>query len=189
MAERNSIGIIELASIYKGFSVQDEVLKSANVEKLLGRTICSGKYLIAVRGSAGDIDVALETAREVGGFAIVNAVAMRNVDDRIFPAIAGVTPLQIFNAKKIDAVLVIETFSVASAIKAADVAAKEADIDILRIHVAMAIGGKGFAVFTGSIDALESASKKAVDSIKHEGMLAGFVIIKNPHPEVLRELL
>ena len=46
MNERNSIGIIELASIHKGFEVQDAVLKSANVEKLIARTICSGKYFI-----------------------------------------------------------------------------------------------------------------------------------------------
>jgi microcompartment protein CcmL/EutN len=53
----------------------------------------------------------------------------------------------------------------------------------------MAVGGKGFAVFTGNIDALEAASKKAVDVIKQDGMLAGFIILKNPHQEVLKELL
>ena len=36
MDNRNALGIIELASIYKGFHVQDEVLKSADVEKLVG---------------------------------------------------------------------------------------------------------------------------------------------------------
>jgi microcompartment protein CcmL/EutN len=189
MANRNTIGIVELASIYKGFHVQDEILKTADVEKLIARTICSGKYFIAVRGSTADVDLALETAKEVGGFSVVNAVALPNVDERIFPAIAGTTLLQIFNVKKTEAVLIIETFSVASAIKAADIAAKEAEIEILRIHVAMAVGGKGFAVFTGNIDALEAAAKKAVEFCKQDGMLAGFVILKNPHPEVLRELL
>ncbi|MGE5316061.1 MAG: BMC domain-containing protein [Acidobacteriota bacterium] len=189
MANRNSIGIIELASIYKGFYVQDEVLKSADVEKLIARTICSGKYLIAVRGAAADIGIALETAKEAGGFAVVNCTSMANVDPRIFPALAGTAPLQIFNAKKTEAALIIETFSVASAIKAADIAVKEAEIEIMRIHAAMAVGGKGFAVFTGAIDALEAASMKAVEYVKQDGMLAGSVILKNPHPEVLRELI
>lgn len=49
MNNGNAIGIIELGSIYKGFAVQDAVLKSANVEKLIARTICSGKYLMIVR--------------------------------------------------------------------------------------------------------------------------------------------
>ena len=43
MNNGNAIGIIELGSIYKGFAVQDAVLKSANVEKLIARTICSGE--------------------------------------------------------------------------------------------------------------------------------------------------
>ena len=76
-----------------------------------------------------------------------------------------------------------------SVIRAADAAAKEADVEILRIHVAMAVGGKGFAVFTGSVAALEAASIKAIRTIKQDGMLAGYVILKNPHPEVLMELL
>ena len=62
MNKKNSIGIIELASIYKGFEVQDAVLKSANVEKLIARTICSGKYLIMIRGSVSDVESALGTA-------------------------------------------------------------------------------------------------------------------------------
>ncbi len=189
MDNRNAIGIIELASIYKGFHVQDEVLKSANVEKLIARTICSGKYFIMVRGGVADVDCAMGIAKDVGGFALVNCSTIANVDPRVFPAIAGTTPLQIYNARKIDAALIIETFSVVSVIRAADAAAKEADVEILRIHVAMAVGGKGFAVFTGSVAALEAASIKAIRTIKQDGMLAGYVILKNPHPEVLMELL
>jgi microcompartment protein CcmL/EutN len=189
MEKRHAIGVIELASIYKGFHVQDEILKTANVEKLLARTICSGKYLIIVRGAVADIEIAIGVAKEIGGFAIVNCTTIANVDPRVFPAIAGNTPLQIYNAKKIQAALIIETFSVVSAIQAADVAAKEAELDILRIHVAMAVGGKGFVVFTGSIDALEAASQKAVAAIKKDGLLAGFVILKNPHPDVLMEMM
>ena len=55
MVNKNAIGIIELASIFKGFEVQDMGLKSANVEKILARTICSGKYLIIVRGEIADV--------------------------------------------------------------------------------------------------------------------------------------
>jgi microcompartment protein CcmL/EutN len=83
----------------------------------------------------------------------------------------------------------METFSVVSAIKAADIAVKEAELDIIRVHVAMAVGGKGFVVMTGDIGALESAVKPAVEYCRQEGMLAGYAIIRNPHEDVLRELL
>ena len=189
MDSQNAVGIIELASIYKGFQVQDEVLKSANVEKLIARTICSGKYLMIVRGDAANVDIAVNVAREVGGFSVVNATAIPNIDPRVLPAISGATTLQINSTKEIGAILVIETFSVVSAIKAADFAIKEAELDILRVHVAMAVGGKGFVVITGDIDALEAASRPAVEYAKQEGMLAGYAIIKNPHKEVLKELI
>lgn len=190
MSGRNAIGIIELASIYKGFAVQDEILKSANVEKLIARTICSGKYFMVFRGNIADVENAISIAKEVGGFSVINATSIANLDPRVFPAIAGTTTIDINGSEKnIGAMLIIETFSVVSAIKAADFAAKEADLEILRVHVAMAVGGKGFVVITGNIDALEAAAKPAIEYIKQDGMLAGYVIIKNPHEEVLKELI
>lgn len=189
MAGGNALGIIELSSIYKGYEVLDAVLKTANVEKLIARQICSGKYFIAVRGSLADVDAGLEAAREKGGFAIVNLTSLPNVDPKIFPAISGTALIENTNGRGIGAILIIETFSVVSAIKAADYAVKEADVDILRLHIAMAAGGKGISVMTGDIAALEAAVKPALEYIKQDGMLAGYAIIKNPHEDVLNDLI
>ena len=76
-----------------------------------------------------------------------------------------------------------------SSIRAADFAAKEADLKLMRIHAAMAIGGKAFVVITGELSALEAAVRPAVDHIKVDGMLADYVILKNPHKDVLIELI
>jgi microcompartment protein CcmL/EutN len=187
MKNGNAIGVIELSSIFKGFEVQDRVLKQANVEKLVSRTICSGKYIIIVRGEIADVENCLEVSKETAGFALVSATLIPNVEPKVFPAIAGTTSLT--SQKPVDALLVFETFSVAAAIKAADFAAKEAELEILRIHIAMAIGGKGFAVLTGNVEALKSALIPAIEYIKEEGMLAGYALIENPHEEVLRELI
>jgi microcompartment protein CcmL/EutN len=186
MNKKSTVGLIELASIHKGFEVQDILLKTVNVEKILARTICSGKYLIIVRGEIADVEEGLSTARRVGGFAIIDALAIANVDERIFPALAGSTMIE---SPEVDGLLIIETFSVASAIKAGDYALKESEIEILRIHAAMAVGGKGFIVMTGNIDSLKSAIVPAVEFLKEEGMLAGYSLITHPHPEVLRDLL
>lgn len=189
MESRNALGIIELASIYKGYEVQDAVLKTANVKKLVARTICSGKFFIVVQGDVADVEAAVNIAKEIGGFSIVNATTIPNVDPRVFPAIAGCTVIERETVTNVGAILIIETFSVVSAIKAADYAVKEADLDLLRVHVAMAVGGKGFVVITGDIGALEAAVKPAIEYCKLDGMLAGYSIIKNPHEEVLKELI
>jgi microcompartment protein CcmL/EutN len=186
MKSSNAIGVIELASLFKGFEVQDAVLKMTKIEKLLARTICSGKYIILVRGEIADVEACIRQAKETGGFAIVNALMIPNVDEAVFPAIAGTTAL---DSPEVDGLAVIETFSVASAIKAADFAVKEADIVLLRIHVAMAIGGKGLVVMTGNIDALKSSLGPALEFLKEEGLLAGHTLITHPHADVLRDLL
>ncbi len=186
MGKKNAIGIIELASLYKGFEVQDTVLKMTQVEKLLARTICSGKYIIVVRGEVADIENCVETAKEKGGFSIVNALMIPNVDCKVFPAISGTTVL---DSPEVEGMAVIETFSVAAAIKAADFAVKEADVALPRIHVAMAIGGKGLVVLTGNMDALNAAVQPALAFLKEDGTLAGYSMIPNPHADVLRDLL
>ena len=189
MKSGDALGIIELGSIYKGYHVQDEVLKSADVEKLVARSICSGKYLMILRGDVADVETAMSVARDVGGFSVINLSVIPRVDPRVFPAITGAAILRTGGDTAVPAMLIIETFSVASAIKAADRAIKEAELDFVRVHVAMAIGGKGVVVMTGDVAPLEAAVRPAIDAIKEDGMLAGYVLIRNPHEEVLRDLI
>ncbi len=190
MNKGNALGVVELSGISRGYLVQDAMLKASNIEKIIARTICSGKYMIVVRGEVGDVNTAIEVANEVGGFAIVNTIAIPNLDPQVFPAIAGSTIIENQeDEQNVGAMLILETFSVVSAIKAADFAAKEADLNLMRIHAAMAIGGKGLVVIKGEISALEAGLQAAVDHIKEDGMLADFIIIKNPHNSVLKELL
>jgi microcompartment protein CcmL/EutN len=185
MADKACVGIIELSSLSKGFEVQDAVLKSANVEKLLARTICSGKYLILVRGEHADVESCLRTAARIGDYAVIQAVAVPQVDERVFPALAGAAP----EAEDVRGLLVVETFSAASALKLADLAVKRADVSILRIHLAMAIGGKGLVVFAGDVESLKSALDPVLEFAREDGMLAGTSLIPNPHPDLLRDLL
>lgn len=186
---KDTIGLIELASIYKGYEVQDAILKSANVEKIIARTICSGKYLIIVRGTVADVEIAVSVAQKVGGFALIEATVIPNIAPDVLQAISGCSIIQSEKGEKIGGLLIVETFSVVTAIKAANIAVKKAILELNRIHIAMAVGGRGFLVITGNIASLESAVESIVESCKEEGLLAGFSLIKNPHEEVLKELI
>jgi microcompartment protein CcmL/EutN len=186
MKEQNTLGVIELSSIHKGFEVQDLILKSTKTQKILARTICPGKFLIIVRGEISDVEAALRLAAEAGGYAVVNDLIISNVHESVFPALAGTTVLEDEGA---EGLLVVETFSAAAAIRAADHAVKAGSISLLRVHVAMAIGGKGLIVATGNIEALRSAAEPAVAFLKEDGTLGGYSLISHPHPDVLNELL
>ncbi len=185
MNSKNTVGVIELSSISRGFEVEDAVLKFASVEKLVARSICSGKFLILVRGEIADVESCLEKAASTGSHAIIQTVLLPNMDDAIFPAIAGATVL---DDPGVGGALILETFSASSAIQMADLAAKQADIHILRIHLAMAIGGKGLVVLTGDMESLKSVLSPVLEFAKRDGMLGGYSLIPNPHPDVLREM-
>jgi microcompartment protein CcmL/EutN len=188
MSKANTaIGLVELSCIHKGFEVLDRMIKSAHVDKILARTICSGKYLILVRGELADVEASISAAKETAEYGIINALVIPNVDEALFPALAGTTTFD--GVQLPDGMLVVETFSVVSCIKAADFAIKTAAISMLRVHVAMAVGGKGYFVATGNIDALKSSLEPVLEFLKEEGSLVGYSLITQPGEELLREII
>ncbi len=64
---KNSIGLIELTSIASGFLVCDAMLKAADVEVVLSRSICSGKYMVMIRGDVAAVQSAVDAAAAVVG--------------------------------------------------------------------------------------------------------------------------
>ena len=53
----------------------------------------------------------------------------------------------------------------------------------------MAVGGKGYFVATGNIDALKSSLEPVLDFLKEEGSLVGYSLITQPGEELLREII
>ena len=185
MAELDAIGILELSSIAVGYRAQDAMLKAARVDLLLARTICSGKYLIAICGDVASVTASVGTgAQEADGFVIEKRVISR-VHPSVFPAIGG----SVEAPAETGALGVVETFSASSIIDAADAAAKAANVLLLRIHLAMAIGGKGFMLLTGDVANVRAAVETGAAVAAAEGILVGSSVISAPSPEMFREYI
>jgi microcompartment protein CcmL/EutN len=181
---KNSIGLIELSSIAAGFEVCDAMLKAANVELVLSRTICSGKYMVMVRGDVAAVESAVGAGTSQSAFSVIDTFVIPNVDDSLFPAIAGTA-----TAGAMEALGIIESFSVASLIEGADAMVKSSNVRLLEVRLAMALGGKAFAVVTGSVAAVRSAVEAGAQSIAKKGLLVNKVVIANPRPELLSEMI
>ncbi|MDX2150754.1 MAG: BMC domain-containing protein [Bryobacteraceae bacterium] len=184
MASRNSIGLIELGSIAGGFEVCDAMLKAAEVELVLSRTICSGKYMVMVRGDVAAVESAVEAGKRAGTFSVIDTFVIPNVHESIFPAIAGHNKVD-----ALEALGIIESFSVASLIEGADAAAKSANVQLVEVRLAMALGGKAFATLTGSVAAVRSAVDSGAAVIARKGLLVNKVVIPQPRPELLNEMI
>ncbi len=186
MPTPKSIGVVELSSIGVGYNVEDEMLKAATVELLIARTICSGKYMIVVGGSVSDVEAAVATALQLGGEAIIDQLVIPNVHESVFPALGQSVTL---GADHTGALGVVETFSGTSALAAADAAAKAANVILFRIHVAMAMGGKGLLLMTGSVADVRAAVETAADQARQRGLLVSEIVIPRPSQELFGEYL
>ncbi len=181
---RNSIGLIELGSIAAGYEVCDAMLKAADVEVLLARSICSGKFMVMVRGDVAAVQSAVAAGEQAGGFSKIDSFVIPNVHDSVFPAISGITKVNALGALGI-----IESFSVASLIEAADAAVKSANVQLVELRLAMALGGKAFATMTGSVAAVRSAVDAGAAIVAKKGLLVNKVVIPSPRPELLTEMI
>lgn len=56
-----AVGILELSSIAKGMETGDAMLKSANVELLVSKTLCPGKFLLMLGGDVGAVQQAINS--------------------------------------------------------------------------------------------------------------------------------
>lgn len=184
MAAKNSIGLIELGSIAAGFQVADAMLKAADVEMVLARTICSGKYMVLIRGDVAAIESAVEAGKRTGHFSVIDTFVIANVHESVFGAISGVTM-----PGELESLGIIESFSVASLIEGADAMAKSANVRLVEVRLAMALGGKAFASCTGSVAAVTSAVESGAQVIARKGLLTNKVVIPQPRPELLNEMI
>jgi microcompartment protein CcmL/EutN len=181
---RNSIGGIELSSVAAGFQATDAMLKAAEVELLLARSICSGKYLTLVRGDVAAVEASVRAGTQAGEFSVIDSFVIANLDEQVFPAIAGTGKVE-----ALEALGAIESFSVASLIEAADAAVKAANVKLIEVRLAMALGGKAFATLTGEVAAVEAAVSAGAAVAAQKGLLVNRVVIPSPRPELLKEMI
>jgi microcompartment protein CcmL/EutN len=176
--------MIELSSIALGFEVEDAMLKASNVQLLLARTICSGKYAVIVGGDVSDVKSSVEAGMLLARDAYIDRLVIPNVHESLFAAIANTVTLR---AEEKDALGIVETFTVSAILEAADAAAKAAMVRVFRIHVAMAIGGKGFLMLTGDVASVRAGVDAAADVAKERGVLVAHTVIPAPSEELFTE--
>lgn len=182
--EYNAIGLIEYSSIARGIGSADAMVKAAEVELVISRTICSGKFMNLIAGDVDAVKNAMAAGEDHGREAVIDTFIIPNVHADVFPAMAGSTQVT-----ELDALGIVESFSVASLIEGADAAAKAAEVKLIEVRLAMALGGKAFFTLTGPVGAVESAVGAAQDVISRAGMLVNTEVIPSPRQELLRDIL
>lgn len=179
-----ALTLLELSSIARGMHATDAMLKAADVQLVLSRSICSGKFMVLVAGEQADVEASLEAGLAVARECAIDHVLISNVHPDVYPAIASANTVD-----KPEAVGIIESFSVASLVEALDAVAKSAPVEMATCRLAMALGGKAYLVFTGNTDAVHYAMDAGVAIVAERGLLVNQVVIPDPRPELFETFI
>jgi len=180
----SAIGLVEYRTISTGISAADLLLKSAEVNVLEAHPVCPGKYVILVSGQLGSVQAAIEAAKVKFPEMLVDSFVLGNPHESIFSAMYGAA-----DVGEPEALGIVETFSVAGAIVAADVAAKTADVKLVELRLARGLCGKSYLILTGEVAAVSEAINKAKAHVGDEGMFLDSTVIANPDPKCWEKIL
>ncbi len=179
-----ALGMIELNSIARGIEAGDAIIKTANVKLVGAYASCPGKYVVMVKGQVSAVRSAIEVGAVTAGKSLVNDILIPNIHSQVFSALSATTDV----ASK-GSVGIIETYSLATAIKVSDAAVKTANVELLEIRLGRGLGGKAFTVLTGDVSSVRAAVAAAEDASKEKGLLAHTAVIPRISEEMLRTLI
>ncbi|GMR10357.1 MAG: BMC domain-containing protein [Anaerolineae bacterium] len=174
-----ALSLIEFSSIAAGIQAADAMVKRAPIDVIQAGTVQPGKYLVLVGGLTADVEESLAAGLEVGGEAILDIVYLAQVHPGVAEAMRGSR-----SPEPADALGVLETTSVAAAIRAADAGLKGAEVRLVEIRLADGLGGKGIVLFSGTVADVEIAVALGVDALERPTQLLRQVVIPQLHSEM-----
>lgn len=178
-----AIGVIELKSIPKGVEAADAALKSAGIEMVSAHPSCPGKYEIILTGAISDVSVAVEHVENRFDGYVIDSCVMGRIDEQVIKALFSTQ-----TSEQKGSLGLVETFSAASAIKAADIAVKTARVEIYDLRVSRGMGGKGVVMITGDVGDVTAAVEAGASYAKGASTLSSYTVIASPHEELWKQM-
>jgi microcompartment protein CcmL/EutN len=179
-----ALGLLELESLARGVVVADALVKQAAVQIAIAEAVTPGKYLLVFSGPVAEVEESFRAGEAAGGKLIIDRLLLPHVAESVVAALEG--RLDAVTAE--DAVGIVETHTVAAAIKSADAAVKRAPVRLTALQLAKGIGGKGWYTLAGDQHDVEAALEGAAAAIG-AGLLVGTEIIQRPHLELRGRVL
>ena len=147
-----ALALLEFNSIAVGIEAGDSMVKRAPVERIVTGTVQPGHFLVMVTGDVASVEEAVAAGKTVGQVALVDSVFLPHVHAEVVAGLAGGQETAVH-----DALGIIETYTVAASILAADAGLKGAEVKLVQLRLADGLGGKGLALFTGLVADVEAA--------------------------------
>lgn len=180
----SAVAVLELCSVARGIEVADSILWESDIEMLFSEPVQPGKYVMLFTGSVDDLRSAIDKGTSLAGGDLVDQLLLPQVHEQVE---LGLRRRGNINGQ-IDALGIVETTTVASAVQAADAALKQATVDLLELRIANGLGGKSYFTVTGEVSDVRASVTVGAGIASERGMLARDVVIPRPHVDLVRHL-
>lgn len=178
-----AVGIVEFVSIARGIYAADQMVKASNVEIVTASSSCPGKYIAIVHGDVAAVQDSVRVGERMAEDYFVDSMIIPNVSPELFPAITGATM-----PEKIQALGIMESFSISTMILAADAILKAANVQPLELRLGNGIGGKAYFTFTGDVGAVEASIEAGKEIAEEKGLLVNAEVIPSPSDRLIPNL-
>lgn len=179
----NALGLVEYLKVPTGMMAADKMSKTSNIDIIHAATVCPGKYIVLFKGNVSDVKAAIEGGTVGFEHNVIDSFLLGNPTEQIYGAISGSTSVEIKGA-----VGIVESYSVASIIEAADIAAKTSAVTLVEVRLARGMCGKSFFIINGELSAVEMSVENAKKHLMESGMLLDSAVIASPSPNFIENL-
>lgn len=179
-----AIGMVEFQTVSAGMRGADTMIKTSEVEVMECATVCPGKYIVIISGEISAVKASVDAAKLGDSEKVIDSFVLGNPHESIFSAIYGAT-----QPEGVEALGVMESFSAATAIVAADAAAKTALVELIELRLARGMCGKSYLLLTGTVSAVSAAIEKAKSEAEQKGMFLDSSVIPRPDGKLWQSIL
>jgi microcompartment protein CcmL/EutN len=179
-----AIAVIEFSSIADGIFTTDALLKKAPIAMIKSGTVSRGRYLIIFGGTTGSVSESLTEALTVGAGSVLDHAYLPDVHPKVHDAVLGKR-----TGCEQEAVAILETDTVAANVRAAELAIKGTEVQLVEIRLAeYEMSGKAISVYNGELHAIEDAMNIAGDFLRDRKEFTRHRIIARPHDMLTQQL-
>jgi microcompartment protein CcmL/EutN len=178
-----ALAVVELSSIARGHRVADAMCKRAPVRLMRADPISPGKFVVLVEGDVAAVDESFRVGTDVAADRAVDTLFLPQPHPALWAALAG----QANAGEGVESLGVVETTTIAATVRAADAAAKAAQVRVTEMQLGRGIGGKAFFTVTGALAEVEAAVDAAL-GVLDAARVHTTEIIPAPHADLVAKL-
>jgi microcompartment protein CcmL/EutN len=179
MRDIAALGMIECSSMSQGSVVADAMLKTSTVHLIMAQPVPPGKLLVVIEGNVAEVEAAVTVGLDSAGRWLEDALFIPRLHPDVGKAL--ITPLDLTGAQALG---MVETKTVAAAIRAADASLKAARVRLASIRLGLGIGGKAIYYVTGTVADTNAAVEAGKAAVKVDSLLIHTAVIPQPDAQL-----